>query len=332
MTTFNSFMRSTNAALNRMERAQNQRMRRAAQIENARQKEEMLTNAALVVQRYDDLVELLTAVHKEDIEPMDWQSLYEEVAPSFPVQSSIFEQKATFQLSRYRPSFFDKLFKISENKRKKLEDKVIKAREEDAAHYTKADAAYRKDFAEWEFLHNMADGILHQDILSYKDAIAHFNPFSEVAALGLSINFTFHSNHVAVDLKVRPDDVLPKEILSLTPTGKLSRKNMPNTRFNALYQDHVCSGVLRVGREVLALLPVNFVIVSAVGDRLNSATGRLELQTVVSVIIFPGTLERLQFDTLDPSESMRNFIHRMQFSKASGFSPVEPLTADDLTG
>ncbi|MBS1662820.1 MAG: hypothetical protein JST68_17375 [Bacteroidetes bacterium] len=332
MATFNSFMRSTNAALNRMERAHNRRVHREAQIEKARQKEEVLANAALSVQRYNELIELLTNTHKEEVESMDWQSLYEEPAPSSPVPSHALEQKAALRLSRYRPSFFDNLFKIVAKRIKKLENKVIKAREEDAALFTKAESAYQKAIAEWEFLHNMADGVLRQNIMAYKDAVAHFNPFSEMAALGLSIYFIFHSDHVVAELEIQSDDILPREILSLTSTGKLSRKNMPTSRFNELYQDHACSSVLRVGREVLALLPVDFVIVNAVADLLNSATGRVESQTVVSVIILPDTLDRLQFDRLNPSDSMQNFVHRMQFSKAGGLSPVKPLTVDDLAG
>ena len=331
MTTFNGFMRSTNAALNRMERAHNQRVRRATQIAKAWQKEEILANAALAVQQYNELIELLTAVHKEVIAPMDWQSLHEESAPSSPVPSHALEQKAALNLFSYQPSFFDNLFKIVEKKKKRMEDKIVKAREEDAAQFGKVEADYKKALAEWEFLHNVAEGVLHQNIVAYKDAVAHFNPFSEVAALSLSIYFTFQSDNVVVDLKLQPDDVLPKEVLTLTSAGKLSKKNMPPTRFNELYQDHVCSSTLRVGREVLALLPVDFVIVNAVGDLLNPVTGRIESQTVVSVIIFPDTLKRLQFDTLDPSDSMRNFVHRMQFSKTGGFSPVEPLTSGDLT-
>lgn len=55
MTTFNGFIRSTNAAINRMERVHNQRERRLAKIEKVRRKEEMLANAAIAVQHYNQL-------------------------------------------------------------------------------------------------------------------------------------------------------------------------------------------------------------------------------------------------------------------------------------
>jgi hypothetical protein len=181
-------------------------------------------------------------------------------------------------------------------------------------------------------MNNMADGVLDKKLESYRDAIKHFDPFSDVEALGLSIKFSLHSNHAEASLTIQRDEVVPKQIYSLTSTGKLSTKDMPTSRFNELYQDHVCSCVLRVGREVLALLPIKFVIVNAVGDLLNPVTGRIEPQTVVSAAIFPETLERLQFNALDPSDSMQNFKHRMGFSKNGGFRPVDPLTGDDLAG
>lgn len=268
MTTFNSFMRNTNAALNRMERAHNRRVRQ-----------------------------------------VDWSFLCDEPPPALPPRSHALEQRAALKLAHYRPSFFDSLFKMTGKRRRRLEEKVVTGQQMDTAQFVEAETAYRKVFNEWEFLNKMAEGVLHRSASAYRDAVEHFDPFSAITALGLSMNFKFYADHIIADLAVQADEVLPKEV----------------------YQDHVCSCVLRVGRELLALLPVEFVIVNVVGDLLNSATGRIELQTVVSAAMFPEALECLQFDSLNPSDSMRNFVHRMEFSKTEGLRPVQPLTVEDLT-
>jgi hypothetical protein len=83
---------------------------------------------------------------------------------------------------------------------------------------------------------------------------------------------------------------------------------------------------LRVGRELLALLPVPVVVVNAVADVLNSSTGNIESHTILSVAMSGDVLAGMNFKALDPSDSMKNFKHNMTFSKTGGFSPVEKLS------
>jgi hypothetical protein len=73
------------------------------------------------------------------------------------------------------------------------------------------------------------------------------------------------------------------------------------------------------------------VIVNAKADLLNKASGQIEGQTILSVAILPQTLERLNFDALDPSDSMTNFIHQMKFSKTIGFSPITSVSVISMT-
>ena len=105
---------------------------------------------------------------------------------------------------------------------------------------------------------------------------------------------------------------------------------MPKSRFYELYQDYVCGCVLRVARELFALLPIEMVIVTAVGNLLNTQTGHLEEQPILSVAIPRKTLVELNFGALDPSDSMNKFVHQMDFKKTKGFSAVESIKPSDL--
>ena len=167
--------------------------------------------------------------------------------------------------------------------------------------------------------------MLAKEPAAYRDAMELFNPFAEVTALGTHLNFDFHSGRIIVTLLVNTEEVIPKQALSLTSTGKLSQKDMAISKFHELYQDHVCSCLLRVARETLALLPVEYVLVNVVSDLLDPSTGRITPQVLVSATVFPETLTRLNFETLDPSDSMRNFKHNMSFTKTGGFKPVKPV-------
>ncbi|WP_235369372.1 hypothetical protein [Pseudomonas fluorescens] len=98
-------------------------------------------------------------------------------------------------------------------------------------------------------------------------------------------------------------------------------------RFNELHQDYVCSCALRVGRELLAILPDDLVIVTALDNVLNSSTGHMEEQPILSVAFSRLTVDGLNLETIDPSDAMKNFVHTMSFKKGAGFSAVAALDA-----
>jgi len=105
---------------------------------------------------------------------------------------------------------------------------------------------------------------------------------------------------------------------------------MPKGRFFGIYQDYVCGCVLRVARELFALLPTGIVMVTAIGNLLNTQTGYLEEKPILSVAIPRETLEGLNIDGVDPSDLMSNFVHRVSFHKTKGFRAVEALRLSDL--
>ncbi len=78
-----------------------------------------------------------------------------------------------------------------------------------------------------------------------------------------------------------------------------------------------------------AVLPFQKVFVNGVVDLLNPQTGNKELRTIISVLIPRSTFVTLNLDQVEPVECMRNFVHQMAFSKAKGFSPVDPLNLRD---
>jgi hypothetical protein len=132
------------------------------------------------------------------------------------------------------------------------------------------------------------------------------------------------------NLKTNGEDVIPSDIKTLIKTGKVSTKKMPKSQFYELYQDYICSCALRVSREIFAVLPTAMVIVNANGELLNSKTGHMEECTLLSVAIPRETIEKLNIDAIDPSDSLSNFVHNMSFKKTSGFGAVEKLTPADF--
>lgn len=89
--------------------------------------------------------------------------------------------------------------------------------------------------------------------------------------------------------------------------------------------------MLRVGRELLSILPDDLVVVTAVDDAVNTATGHMDKFPIVSVAVSRKTLETLNMQSIDPSDAMKNFVHNMSFKKTSGFTPVEVLDVNQFS-
>ncbi|SDN62023.1 hypothetical protein SAMN05443253_11517 [Bacillus sp. OK048] len=78
---------------------------------------------------------------------------------------------------------------------------------------------------------------------------------------------------------------------------------------------------------MFALRPLDTIYIHALDNQLDTTTGHLKKVVVLSVKIDKLTLNRLNFDSIDCSDSMVNFEHRMNLRKTKGFAPVELLQA-----
>lgn len=87
---------------------------------------------------------------------------------------------------------------------------------------------------------------------------------------------------------------------------------------------------MRVASELFALLPNKMAIVTVVAPLLNTKAGHLEDNPILSVAIPKETLDGLNFEHLDPSDAMGNFVHNMKFLKTKGFTDVEKISPSSL--
>lgn len=129
-----------------------------------------------------------------------------------------------------------------------------------------------------------------------------------------------------VEFRVKSDQIVPTFSMSLTRTGKLSKKELTKTAYYELMQDYVCSCAIRIARDMFALLPLHTVVIHAVDHIIDSQTGHHEDSTILSIVLERDVLNSLNFSNIDPSEAMNNFRYNMKFLKTSGFKPVERIT------
>jgi hypothetical protein len=330
-------IRSIVAASRRIER-ENERQQKAAQREALRQarqyerdlkawnKEQALQAARNEVEENEAIFQRLVSIHKHCGEVCDWKAIQESLPPIAPESCSTYEAAAQNALDNFKPSFLDKALHKVDDKRSALEQQLLYAQKRDEEVYQQLYAEYLKAYEEWAEQIKLATAILNGDLGAYNDAITELNPFGDITDFGSSVSFRLeHPLLIEIALKVNGEEAVPKDTKKLLQSGKVSAKPLSKRQLEEIYQDYVCACVLRIVREVLALLPVEHVVVNALADILNTQTGQLEESTILSVYVPRATTERLNWQKIDPSDAFNNFKHVSGFQRGEGFHAVERL-------
>lgn len=293
------------------------------------EKLEAKEQAAAAVHEHEDYVARLASIHRTCSPATDWQARAASRPPRKPNLSAENESKARLQLERYKPSLLSRLFGQVEKQKDKLAKLIEKGKIADERSFAEQSTKYQQDLTDHQDETAFAERILKKEREAMLEAVKLFEPLSSIGLLGEHLEIRLPApNVVAVDLNVHGEEVVPKDRAKLLASGKASVKPMPKVEYYRLYQDHVCSAGLRVARELLALVPVDEVIVTAVDNLVDPATGHLKQTAILSFRAPRATMVQLNFDAIDPSDSMRNFLHRMDFSATNGFRPIESIGID----
>ena len=267
------------------------------------------------VQLFENQCELVKSIHKECDDPVDWRQILNSQPPHQYGEPGMKEKEAIKKYKNYQPGFFDKLFKKDEQQRNKLLEQIEQAKVKD-----------EQEYREWQELVALAEKVLDGDIDAYFSVIQEMNPLDDLSEFGSGFEFsTDDPSYMEIEMGVHSDKVIPKEEKSLTKTGKLSTKQMTKTRYFELQQDFVCSCILRIARDLFALLPLKTVIIHAYDEQMDTATGHIKKVVILSTKIDRERLNQLNFEFIDCSDAMTNFPHNMKFLKTKGFSSVEKI-------
>lgn len=297
--------------------------------------------AAEAVAAYEDLVEALQSIHKEQtLDVIEWYAISQAEPGPQPRRSTRFEDQALQVLTDYHPSVLDRLLKRTERRVDALERAVMEGKRKDDAAYARALAEHEASMAELEKERLLADRVLRGELEAFREVLEAVQPFGSISDLGSNVMFSISKEadapekasavRVLVDVHVHGKDIIPREVRRLLKSGRMSAREMPASQFHQLHQDYVCGCVLRVANETLAMLPVPQVVVTALDEMLNPATGHVEETPIVSALIPRRTMATLNLAGADPSEAMGNFLHRMSFRKTQGFSPIQRLSKEDI--
>jgi hypothetical protein len=210
------------------------------------------------------------------------------------------------------------------------EPPLLKEEDEVSRHEHKE---YLQAVADWSKNRSLAQRVLSGEETAYLEALSEFSFLDELTLLGAEIEVGLHTlRKIEVTFRANEEAVIPGEIKSLTSTGKVSNKAVPRVRFREIYQDHVCSSMLRVAREMFAVLPIEELILNTRAQVFDSATGIHTIAAIYSVRIPREGLVGLNYESLDPSDAIERFNHAGDFSasrRSGAFQGVTPLTFEE---
>lgn len=320
---YNTTLRAMEAAERRRQRDAQRRLRELERKAKEHAKLSAIEQARSEVEAFDNRLDVLSTVHKEQGETWDWMAIAASLPPPCPARYSRNEHRAKQRVAV-----------LPAEQRQASAYLIEQAQSQDQEEHQKAVQAYSQQMEEWEKLKNIARRILAGEHRAFTETLVEFNPFADMSEFGSSIHFTVHSAKlVECALKVNGKKAIPTEVKTLTSGGQVSVKPMPKGRFHEIYQDYLCGCVLRVGRELFALFPVSTVLVTAVVDSDDLGTGQTQEQSVLSVAMPRAIVDQLDFGALDPSEAIEKFHHRGNFKasrKSEAFTSIAALTPADI--
>ena len=326
--TINGFLRAVSAAQRRTERTRARQARIYARAEQLRAKENAAAHAAAEVEEFDERMLTLTSIHRHVGDSIDWEELARRPIPKPPEKPTEHEDAAVRDLQSFRPSIVQKILGKAEKQRLELEAKVVEARASDQAQFEQIVKAHRHYVDQLSTSAAFAKRVLSGDVSSFKAAIDELDPFGEISETGFEVTIAFPSSKFAVvDIVAVGDEVVPTENKSLTKAGKVSIKPMPAIRRIEVYQDFICGCALRIARELLALFPIETVVVNVATDILDPTDGHVRTLPILAASMPRPTFDKINFATVDASDSMRLFVTNMNFKRGTGFSPVDRLDA-----
>lgn len=262
--------------------------------------------------------------HKSCLASLNWHEALSRPPVAPPTPRHDHEAAAQADLVRRAPNLWHHITGSAAAIRADLERKVIVARQLDEYENQRAAEAYAFDQAVRHWANGESEAML--------DALQLFNPVDGVEGLGLEVDARVpHPSVIECVLQVYPGEIVPDHGLQVVPLDELRSLPFTGTSSVSLYQEYVCGCILRLGRELHGLLPVEAALVHAVWNRIDPATGHAVSEVIASVYMPIAKMQSLKYDSLQPSAAIRTSLEgRIELDRDLAFTPVEPLVAQDF--
>ena len=146
----------------------------------------------------------------------------------------------------------------------------------------------------------------------------------------VSFDILDEGKRVFLDVDLPEIEEMPTRTAAVPSRGyRLNIKDMPATKIQKLYMQHVHGIGFRIIGETFAALPITEeVVLSAYSQRVDSATAQIRDEYLYSVKVHRFDWKMIQFNNLsvlDVVEALNRFELRRNMSKTALLRPIEPI-------
>lgn len=263
-------------------------------------------------------LERLTACHRLSYCKVDWGEAAKREPVVLPVRTHEREKAARRALATWQPSWQDRMFADEATRRRQLTEKVMEAAREDEIAFQKvyrAAAAYNAEAL-------TARRLLELDPKAIKDAVAAKTRLSELREPmnGFGVALPGGRRVVAFVEAIQEGDI-PYERVLVDERRARPRSPIPPAERRRLHLAAVCSAGLRVGADLVALLPVEAVEVVVSCEPSGSL--RAEPAPVLQMLVTAKSLTEQPWTKSDAISLARGLRARLDWAIDKGFAPIQ---------
>lgn len=128
-----------------------------------------------------------------------------------------------------------------------------------------------------------------------------------------------------IEITINPESVVPKEYITLTPTGKLSRREYLKTDYFNILSQFTAALTLRTGRNLFHLVSPDEMRLHVYEKKVDGVSGLKTEVLILSVLLDKETFDKINFEDSQPFDALTEFKHEVEFLKTKGFKEVSRL-------
>ncbi|MEE2945250.1 MAG: hypothetical protein VX444_08760 [Pseudomonadota bacterium] len=148
---------------------------------------------------------------------------------------------------------------------------------------------------------------------------------SGIHKLGRGLGFSVERGLVHAILALHKPSIVPDFHFKSMPSGKLAEVKMPREKALRIYRAYASSAVLKVASDLLRLVPIGNVVVTAIAPCDVADSRFQEDWPVLSANLLRKSILGMDMPTVAPVVALKAFQHVERFHADHGFGRIVPL-------
>jgi hypothetical protein len=263
-------------------------------------------------------LERLTTCHRGAYKKLDWRAIAERQPLSPPARTHEREKAARRALATYQPTWQERMFGDEAQRRRQLINRVFEAAREDEIAFQKARQAATLYNAEAQ----VARKLLELEPAAIKEAVALKTKLAELkeGINSISLARPGSGRLIALVEGIQDGDVPYERITDETRGAR--RELIAQADRQQIHLVALCAAALRVGAELVSVLPVEAIEVAVGCELPDPEGGRPKPQPVIQLLMTAKALADLPWQKEDAVTLATKLGARMDWSIEQGFAPI----------